>query len=228
MLRPSPGPSWTVLTGNYPSNRQNPTAHLMQEPPNTSPAPTPRSDPASDLGDDEEDNFDTPPGKRKAFENPISVPRPQKLARFNDNYQREKRAEVSQSGKRTNGIAPSSLTQPPKTAKTSRSSFLSQPARAQRVRPEKGKDRASSGHSSSSLSDHISTMLQKQNVRLKRAETARKTARKTTGSRRVSTSDLIRAVQKPSSSFEVSSAATRVRRGQTHDIPIYSNLTVST
>ncbi|KAG1769297.1 hypothetical protein EV702DRAFT_701929 [Suillus placidus] len=97
-------------------------------------------------------------------------------------------------------------------AKTSRSSFLSQPARAQPVRPEKGKDRASSGQSSSSLSDHISTMLQKQNVRLKRAETARKTARKTTGSRRVSTSDLIRAVQKPSSSSEVSSAATRVRR----------------
>lgn len=165
----------------------------MQEPPNTSPAPTPRSDPASDLGDDEEDNIDTPPGKRKAIESPVSVPRPQKLARFNDNDQREKRAEVSKSGKPTNGTTPSSLTQPPKNAKVSRSSFLSQP-----VRPEKGKDRrASSGHSSSSLSDHITTMLQKQNARLKRAETARKTARKTT----TCLSTLVRAVQKPSSKF---------------------------
>ncbi|KAG1810889.1 uncharacterized protein BJ212DRAFT_573399 [Suillus subaureus] len=203
MSRPSPGPSWTVLP----------------EPPNTSPAPTPRSDPASDLGDDEEDNFDTPPGKRKAIESPVSVPRPQKLARFNDNGQRISRAEVSHSGRRTNGTAPSSLTQPPKIAKTSRSSFLSQPARVQRVRPEKGKDRTSSGQSSSSLSDHISTMLQKQNMRLKRVETARKTARKTTGSRRVSTSDLIRAVQKPSSGSEVSSAATRVRRGSVRRFP---------
>lgn len=201
MSRPSPGPSWTVLPGNCPPTVKISTAHLMQEPPNTSPAPTPRSDPASDLGDDEEDNFDAPPGKRKAIESPVSVPRPQKLARFNDNNQHEKRAEVSQSGKRTNGTAPSSLTQPPKIAKTSRSSFLSQPARAQPVRPEKGKDRASSGQSSSSLSDHISTMLEKQTARLKRTEIARKTARKTTGSRRVSNSDLIRAVQKPSSAF---------------------------
>jgi hypothetical protein len=195
MLRPSPGPSWTVL-GNYSPNHQISTAHLMQEPPNTSPAPTPRSDPTSDLGDDEEDNFDTPPGKRKAIESPVSVPRPQKLARFNDNDHREKRAEVLKSGKPTNGTTPSSLTQPPEIAKVSRSSFLSQP-----VRPEKGKVRASSGQSSSSLSDHISTMLQKQNARLNRTETARKTARKTTASLRVSTSHLIRAVQKPSSKF---------------------------
>lgn len=82
MLRHSPGPSWTVLP----------------EPPNTSPAPTPRSDPASDLGDDEEDIIDTPPGKRKAIESPVSVPRPQKLARFNDNDQRVLHAEVSKSG----------------------------------------------------------------------------------------------------------------------------------
>ncbi|KAG1720771.1 hypothetical protein EDB19DRAFT_548456 [Suillus lakei] len=101
------------------------------------------------------------------------------------------------------------------------------PTRVPPVRPEKGKDRASSGQSSSSLSDHISTMLQKQNARFKRAETARKTARKTTGSLRVSTSDLIRAVQKPSSGSEVSSAATRVRRGQLHDLPVYSTTLMS-
>ncbi|KAG2359680.1 hypothetical protein BDR07DRAFT_194921 [Suillus spraguei] len=93
------------------------------------------------------------------------------------------------------------------------------PARAQIVPPEKSKDRASSGQSSSSLSDHISTMLQKQNTRVKRAETARKTARKTTGSLRVSTSDLIRAVQRPSSGSEVSSAATRVRRVSVRKFP---------
>ncbi|KAG2069243.1 hypothetical protein BDR04DRAFT_713960 [Suillus decipiens] len=190
----------------------------MQEPPSTSPAPTPRSDPASDFGDDEEDNFNSPPGKRKAVESPISVPRPQKFARFNDNDQRVSGAELSQSGKRTNGIVPSSLTQPPKIAKTSRP-FLSQPARGQIVRPEKGKDRASSGQSSSSLSDHISAMLEKQNTRFKRPETARKTARKTTGSLRVSTSDLIRAVQRPSSGSDVSSAATRVRRASVRRFP---------
>ncbi|KAG2128684.1 hypothetical protein DEU56DRAFT_503856 [Suillus clintonianus] len=201
-MRLSPGPSWTVLS----------------EPPNTSPAPTPSSDPASDLADDEEDNLHTPPGKRKAIESPVSVQRPRKVARFDDDDQPEKSAQVSQSDERTNGAAFSSLTQPPKIAKISRS-FLSQPTRASPVRPETAKDRASSGRSSSSLSDHISTIIQKQNARLKRVETARKTARKTTGSLRVSTSDLIRAVQKPSSGSEPSSAATRVRRVSVRKFP---------
>ncbi|KAG0701887.1 hypothetical protein DFH29DRAFT_534215 [Suillus ampliporus] len=211
MMRPSPGPSWTVLA----------------EPPSTSPAPTTQSEPASDLGDDEEDNLNTPPGKRKAIESPLSVTRPQKVPRLNDNNQRENRAEVS-SAKRTNGAAPGSLTQPPKIARKSHSSFLSQLTRPPSARPEKGKDRTSSGESISSMGDKISTMLQKQNARYKRAETARKSARKTTGGRRVSTSDLIRAVQKSSSSSEVSSAATRVRRGQPHDLPVCFTLNVFT
>ncbi|OJA16341.1 hypothetical protein AZE42_13705 [Rhizopogon vesiculosus] len=51
-------------------------------------------------------------------------------------------------------------------------------------------------------------MVDKQNQRFRRIETARKSTRK----RRVTTSGLIRDVQKSSSGSEVSSAATRVRR----------------
>lgn len=185
------------MPGNvpYPPHCQLPTAHSMQEPPSTSPSPTTRSD--ADLGDDEEDN--TPPVKRKAIQSPVSVPRPQKVPRFDNDDQRGRRAGVS-SGKRTNGAPTTSLTQAPNIAKKPRSSFLSQPARVPPARPEKtGKNCASSGQSSSSLSDNLSNMLQKQNARYRRIETARKK----TGSRGVSTSDLIRAAQKSSSKFSL-------------------------
>jgi hypothetical protein len=164
----------------------------MQEPPSTSPTPTSPSD-VDIRGDDDDINSNASPAKRKAVESPISVQRPPKVARFNENG---RRTQIS-FDKWTNVPPPSSLTQPPKSAKKPRSSFLSQPTRTPPMRPDKGKNRASSRQSTSSLSDHISNMVEKQNQRYRRKETARKTNR----TRRVTTSGLIRDIQKSSSKF---------------------------
>ncbi|OAX38808.1 hypothetical protein K503DRAFT_133651 [Rhizopogon vinicolor AM-OR11-026] len=157
----------------------------------------------------------TPPAKRKADESPVSVQRPLKVPRLNDNDRRDKGSQVS-SDKRTNVATP--LTQAPN-IKKSRPSFLSQPTRAPLTRPGKGKSRASSPQSTSSLRDHISKMVYKQNQRFRRIETARKSTRK----RRVTTSGLIPIFRGPAKGgSEVFSVATRVRRGQPHDFLIYS------
>lgn len=170
----------------------------MQEPPSTSPTPTTRSD--VDHGDDDEDiNLSAPPAKRRAVQSPASVSRPYKVARLNDHDQRERseRRPQASSDKRTNVAAPSSLTQAPNVAKKPRPSFLSQPTSVPPARPAKGKDRVSSRQSTSSLSDHISNMVEKHNGRYRRVETARKTTRR----RRVTTAALMRDVQRSSSKF---------------------------
>lgn len=206
----------------------------MQEPPSTSPTPTTRSD--LDFGDDENITLNAPPAKRKAGQSPASLPRPPKIARFNVSDQTERRAPPS-SGERTN-IPVGYLTQAPKVAKKIRPSFSSQPVSVPPPPNGKGKNRASSRQSTSSLSDHISNIVEKHNMRFRRLETARKTVRK----RRVTTSGLIREAQRSSGKFsylfilslctnkpvvcpggsEISPAATRVRRGQPYDMPTCS------
>lgn len=192
MPRPSPGPGWTVLPGSVPyPSRELSAAHPMQEPSTTSSTPTTQFDLSDDH--DEDVSLHKPPAKRKAVESPISVPRPPKVPRFNDNNQRDGRPQVS-SDKRANGTTPSSLTQTPNIAKKPRLSLFSQP-----TRPDKGKNYTSSRRSTSSLSDHISNMVEKQNQRFRRVETARKSTRK----RRATTSALLRDVQRSSSKFVV-------------------------
>lgn len=195
MPRPSsPGPGWTVLPGSVPyHSREISTAYPMQAPSTTSSTSAPQSD--ADIGDDHDEDVSSnnPPAKRKAVEGPISVPRPPKVPRFNDNNQRDGRPQVS-SDKRTNGATSRSLTQTPNIAKKPRLSLFSQP-----TRPDKGKNYTSSRDSTSSLSDRVSNMVEKQNQRFRRIETARKSTRK----RRATTSVLIRDVQRSSSKFVI-------------------------